>query len=99
MKDAHPEIEETSDFFYPMAEAQITEGSTFAVVLHLASCEFPVSNKGCTWTHPYFPKLNVVIPKGAVPQHKKVNVIAKVNGKYILEKKHELPKGMVGVCH
>ena len=78
MKDAYPSIEEISDFYYPMAEAQISEGSTFAVVSRLASSEFPVSNKGCTWTHPDFPNLNVIIPKGAVSLHEKLNVITKV---------------------
>ena len=78
MKDAHPEIEEISDFYYPIAEAQISEGSTFAVVSRLVSHEFPVSNKGYTWIHPDFPNLNVVIPKGAVSLRDKLNVVAKV---------------------
>ena len=74
MKDAHPEIEEISAFFYPMAEVQISEGSTFAVVSRLASCEFPVSKKRRTQIPPEFPvskKRRTQIP----PDLPKVNVV------------------------
>ena len=78
IKDEDPSVEEIPDFFYPIAKAQVSEGSTFAVVSRLACHEFSVSNKGCTWTHPDFQKLNVVVPEGAVSLHDDLNVVVKV---------------------
>ena len=78
IKDEYSTIEEIPDFSYPVAEAQIPKGSTVAVISRLASHEFTVTNKGCTWNHPDYDNLNIIIPKGTSSARDKMNVTVKV---------------------
>ena len=78
VKDEYSTIEEIPDFSYPVAEAQIPKGSTVAVISRLASHEFTVTNKGCSWDHPDYDNLSIVIPKKTISARDKMNVHVKV---------------------
>ena len=85
IEDDFPSHMEIPDLFFPLAQADITECSTYAVVCRLkASSAFTITSKGASLSHPDFPGVTVTIPENAVaptlkfPVELKVGVIAYV---------------------
>ena len=76
------------EFFFPVAQADITECSTYAVVSRLkASLTYIITSIGGSFSHPDDPEVIVTIPEKAVtpaakfPVKLKVGVIAYVGFK------------------
>ena len=58
---------EIPDFFFPVAQADITECSTYAVVCRLKSSPtYTITSKGGSFSHPDYPGVTVTIPDNAV---------------------------------
>ena len=82
-EDNHPSHMKIPDFFFPVAQADITECSVYAVVCRLkASPTYTVTSGGGLFSHPDFPGVTVTIPENALA----------LNAKFQLELKvHEVP--------
>ena len=62
-----PSRVEIPDLFFPVAQADITECSTYAVVCRLkASPAYTITSKGGSFNHPDYPGVTVTIPENAV---------------------------------
>ena len=58
---------EIPDLFFPFAQADITECSTYAVVCRLkVSPTYSITSKGGSFSHPDYPDVTVTIPENAV---------------------------------
>ena len=67
MEDNYPSDMEIPDFFFPVAQADITEYSTYAVVCRLkASPTYTITSKGGSFSYPDYPSVTVTIPENAV---------------------------------
>ena len=73
---------EIPDFFFPFAEADITECSTYAVICRLKSSPtYTITSSGGSFSHPDFPGVkvtireNVVAPNAQFPLELKVRLI------------------------
>ena len=82
-EDNHPSHMKIPDFFFPVAQADISECSVYAVVCRLkASPTYTVTSGGGLFSHPDFPGVTVTIPENALA----------LNAKFQLELKvHEVP--------
>ena len=82
-EDNHPSHMKIPDFFFPVAQADISECSAYAVVCRLkASPTYTVTSGGGLFSHPDFPGVSVTIPENALA----------LNAKFQLELKvHEVP--------
>ena len=69
----------TPDFFFPIAQADITECSTYAVVCRLKSSPiYTITPNGGLFTHPEYPGVSIKVPKKAVPPKAKFPLELKV---------------------
>ena len=67
IEDEHPSHKEIRDIFFPVAQADITECSTYAVVCRLKSSPtFTITSIGGLFSHPDYPGVTVTIPENAV---------------------------------
>ena len=67
IEDDFPSHVEIPDLFFPVAQGDITECSTYAVVCRLkASPTYTITSKGGSFRHPDYPGVTVTIPKNAV---------------------------------
>ena len=67
IEDEHPSHKEIRDIFFPVAQADITECSTYAVVCRLKSSPtFTITSTGGLFSHPDYPGVTVTIPENAV---------------------------------
>ena len=67
MEDNYPSDMEMPDFFFPVAQVDITEYSTYAVVCRLkTSPTYSITSKGGSFSHPDYPGVTVTIPENAV---------------------------------
>ena len=73
---------EIPDFFFPVAQADITECSTYAVICRLKSSPtYIITSSGGSFSHPDFPGVkvtireNVVAPNAQFPVELKVRLI------------------------
>ena len=67
IEDEHPSHKEIRDIFFPVAQADITECSTYAVVCRLKSSPtFTITSAGGLFSHPDYPGVTVTIPENAV---------------------------------
>ena len=67
IEDDFPSHVEIPDFFFPVAQADITECSTYAVVCRLkVSPTYSITSKGGSFSHPDYPGVTVTIPENAV---------------------------------
>ena len=74
-----PSHMEIPDYFFPFAQADIAECSTYAVVCHLkASPTYIISSSGGSFSHPDFPGVTVTIPENAVAPYAKFPLLLKV---------------------
>ena len=74
-----PSHKEIPDYFFPFAQADIAECSTYAVVCRLkASPTYIISSSGGSFSHPDFPGVTVTIPENAVAPYAKFPLLLKV---------------------
>ena len=67
------------DLFFPIAQAEISECSTFTVVCRLkASPTYTITSSGGSFSHPDFPDVTVTIPENAVTPSAKLPLELKV---------------------
>ena len=67
IEDDFPSHVEIPDLFFPFAQADITECSTYAVVCRLkTSPTYTITSKGGSFSHPDYPGVKVTIPENAV---------------------------------
>ena len=58
---------EIPDLFFPVAQGDISECSTYAVVCRLkVSPTYTITSKGGSFSHPDYPGVTVTIPENAV---------------------------------
>ena len=93
-EDSHPSHMKITDVFFPVAQADISECSTYAVVCRLkASPTYTITSGGGSFSHPDFPDVTITIPENAVtnkakfPLELKVQEVSKeefeVEGKFL----------------
>ena len=67
VEDNFPSHHDTPDFFFPIAQADITECSTYAVVCRLKSSPpYTITPNGGSFSHPDYPGVIINVPKKAV---------------------------------
>ena len=83
IEDDYPSYMKIPDSFFPVAQADITECSTYAAVCRLKSSPtYTITSNGGSFSHPDYPGVKVTIPENAVaptetfPVELKVGVIA-----------------------
>ena len=70
---------EVEDWYLPVAQADITECSTYAVVCRLKSSpSYTITSYGGSFNHPCYPGVTVTIPKNAVARKTRVSLQLKV---------------------
>ena len=75
----HPSHMKIMDFFFPVAQAVISECSTYAVVCRLkASPIYTITSGGGSFSHPDFPDVTITIPENAVAPKAKFPLELKV---------------------
>ena len=78
-EENHPSHMKIPDFFFPVAQADISECSTYAVVSRLkASPTYTITSCGGSLSHPDFPGVMIAIPENAVAPNSKLSVELKV---------------------
>ena len=78
-EDSHPSHMKITDFFFPVAQADISECSTYAVVCRLkASPTYTITSGGGSFSHPDFPDVTIAIPENAVAPKAKFPLELKV---------------------
>ena len=81
IEDDYPSPKDISDFYFPVAQVDITKCSTYAVVCRLKSSPpYTITSTGGLFSHPDFPGVAITIPENAVapsefPLKLKVGVI------------------------
>ena len=79
IEDDFPSHVEIPDLFFPFAQADITECSTYAVVCRLKpSPTYTITSKGGSFSHPDYPGVTVTIPENAVASNAKCPLELKV---------------------
>ena len=79
IEDDFPSHVEIPDLFFPVAQADITECSTYAVVCRLKpSPTYTITSKGGSFSHPGHPGVIVTIPENAVASNAKCPLELKV---------------------
>ena len=79
IEDVYPSHIEIPSVYFPLAQADITECSTYAVVCRLkASPTYTITSKGGSFSHPDHPRVIVTIPENAVASNAKCPLELKV---------------------
>lgn len=79
-KDEYPSNLDFSIFHFPVAQADITEFSTYTVVCRLKSSpSYTITSYGCSIDHPDYPDVKVTIPENAVESETALSVKLKVS--------------------
>ena len=79
VEDNHPSYMKIPEFFFPVAQADISECSAYAVVCRLkASATYTITTAGGSFSHPDFPGVTVTIPENAVAPNAKFPLELKV---------------------
>ena len=67
IEDDLPSDVEIPDLFFPVAQGDISECSTYAVVCRLkVSPTYAITSKGGSFSHPDYPGVTVTVPENAV---------------------------------
>ena len=75
----YPSHIEIPSVYFPLAQADITECSTYAVVCRLkASPTYTITSKGGSFSHPDYPGVTVTIPENALASNAKCPLELKV---------------------
>ena len=76
----YPSLADVEDLNPPVAHADISECTTYAVVCRLrASPPFSITSFGGSFNHPDYPDVTVTIPENAVPNGTKFSVQLQVD--------------------
>ena len=79
VEENHPSHMKIPEFFFPVAQADISECSAYAVVCRLkASPTYTITSAGGSFSHPDFPGVTVTIPENAVAPNAKFPLELKV---------------------
>ena len=79
LEEKHPPHVKIPDVFFPVAQTDISECSTYAVLCRLkVSPTFTITSGGGSFSHPDFPGVTVRIPKNAVALNAKFPLQLKV---------------------
>ena len=79
-EDNHPSHMKIPDFFFPVAQADISECSAYAVVCRLkASPTYTITSSGGSFSHPDFPDVTITIPENALALDAKFQLELKVH--------------------
>ena len=79
LEEKHPPHVKIPDVFFPVAQTDISECSTYAVLCRLkVSPTFTITSGGGSFSHPDFPGVTVRIPKNAVALNAKFPLELKV---------------------
>lgn len=79
-EDEYPSNLDFSTFHFPVAQADITEFSTYTVICRLKSSpSYTITSYGCSIDHPDYPDVKVTIPENAVESETAVSVKLKVS--------------------
>ena len=79
IEDDLPSDVEIPDLFFPVAQGDISECSTYAVVCRLkVSPTYTITSKGGSFSHPDYPGVTVTIPENAVASNVKFPLMLKV---------------------
>ena len=79
VEDNFPSHHDTPDFFFPVAQADITECSTYAVICRLKSSPpYTITPNGGLFNHPDYPGVIINVPKKAVRPKAKFRLELKV---------------------
>ena len=88
IEDEHPSHKDIPDLFFPVAQADIYECSTYVVVCRRKSSPtYTITSTGGLFSHPDYPGVTVTIPENAVAPESaftlklKVGVIKKQGSK------------------
>ena len=67
IEDEHPSHKDIPDLFFPVAQADVYECSTYAVVCRLKSSPtYTITSTGGLFSHPDYPDVMVLFPENAV---------------------------------
>ena len=78
------------DLFFPVAEADINDCSTYAVVCRLKSSpNYTITSTGGLFNHPDYPGVTITIPENAVAPESRSTLELKVG---VIEKVHNAGK-------
>ena len=78
-QDNLPSHMKIPDFFFPVAQADVSECSTYAVVCRLkASPIYTLTSDGGSFSHPDFPDVTITVPENAVAPEAKFPLELKV---------------------
>ena len=76
----YPSLKNVEDLNLPVALADISECSTYAVVCRLRSSPpFNITSSGGSFNHPHYPDVTVTIPENAVPSGTEFSVQLQVD--------------------
>jgi len=80
IEDEYPSVKDIPDFHFPIVQAEITEGATYAVVCRLKSSpSYEITPNGGSFNLPEYPNVCVSIPKKAVAPKTKIPLQIKVS--------------------
>lgn len=78
-EDKYPSNLDFSKFYFPVAQADITECSTYTVVCRLKSSpSYTITSYGGSFDHPDYPGVSVTIPENAVGSETELSIRLKV---------------------
>ena len=81
----YPSLMEVEDLYLPVAQTDISECSTYAVVCRLKSSPlYTITSFGGSFKHPDYPDVTVAIPENAVPSGTKFSLQLQVDVATIL---------------
>ena len=76
----YPSLVEVEDLYLPVAQTDISECSSYAVVCRLRSSpSYTVTSFGGSFNHPCYPGVTVTIPRNAVARNTKFTLQLQVN--------------------
>ena len=79
IEDEYPSAKDTPDFYFPVVRVDITECSTYAVVLRLKSSPaYTITPNGGSFNLPDYASVCITIPKKAVAPKTKIPLQIKV---------------------
>ena len=87
IKDERPSHKDIPDLLFPVAQADINECSTYAVVCRLKSSPpYTITSTGGLFIHPDYPGVTVTIPENAVAPESPFTLELKVGVIQIIKK-------------
>ena len=79
IEDEHPSHKDIPDLFFPVAQADVYECSTYAVVCRLKSSPtYTITSTGGLFSHPDYPGVTITIPENAVAPESPLTLKLKV---------------------